>query len=209
MFEPGVPVGKQRESVVVGHQNIGGGTTPYVRDDGKLIGLDTRCYSGGALGGLLLSSKLISVPSRANHRMAMKDLYAHLDATSRGVRDCSLRALEAVATYSYAAQQSAPTFARATTLPEAQEHSISAVDRILEWSTVRRNQIIADLNAEAGFDRLDEKARSRAFAQAVPGDTMAGLLHASRRGTLDRDDLIRWLKTPDAAIELATALGVL
>lgn len=39
--------------ILVGHLNIGGGTAPHMRGDGRLIGLDTTCYAGGALSSVL------------------------------------------------------------------------------------------------------------------------------------------------------------
>ena len=108
MFEPGVPLHRQQEPVIVGtlsgehylkqhyrrpwyelydgalplivgHHNIGGGAKPYIRTDGRVIGLDTGRYGGGALSALLLPDfKVLSVRSRANHWAAVKSMHADL-----------------------------------------------------------------------------------------------------------------------------------
>jgi serine/threonine protein phosphatase 1 len=104
-FEPGVPLAEQRESVVVGtlsgeaylrqrygrpwyelydgdrpivvgyHDYLGSGE-PFVYRD-RVFGVDTACYSGGRLTGLLLPEfRFFSVPARANHWEAVRAAYA-------------------------------------------------------------------------------------------------------------------------------------
>lgn len=102
-FEPGVPLAQQRENVIVGtlsgekylngtyaqpwyelydgdkplivgHRNYNG-FEPFVYQD-RVYGLDTRCYEGGALTGLLLPEfRLISVPSRKNYWASIQRNY--------------------------------------------------------------------------------------------------------------------------------------
>jgi serine/threonine protein phosphatase 1 len=104
-WEPGVPLDDQRESVlvgmsageeylksngiwpwyeyydgdkplIVGHRDYTGEQRPFIYDDGRVWGIDSRCVYGGELTGLLLPDfKLISVPSRADHWTAMQREY--------------------------------------------------------------------------------------------------------------------------------------
>lgn len=94
-FEPGVPVEQQREVVlcgtmtgeqyllerydrpwyelyegpplIVGHRNYKGTGRPFVWKD-RVYGIDTHCYAGRALTGLILPAfRFISVPSRRDY----------------------------------------------------------------------------------------------------------------------------------------------
>lgn len=103
-FEPGVPLGSQRETVicgtmsgerylatrydrpwyelykgppiVVGHRDYGGNGQPFVHRD-LVYGLDTQVYAGRALTGLVLPGfRLVSVPARGNHWALARAAYA-------------------------------------------------------------------------------------------------------------------------------------
>lgn len=104
-YEPGLPVTKQRENVIVGtlsgeaylkdhytwpwyehydgekplivgHRDYSGRMKPFVYQD-RVYMLDSRCVYGGELTGLLLPDfKLISVPSRGDHWSALQRQYA-------------------------------------------------------------------------------------------------------------------------------------
>ncbi len=94
-FEPGVPLERQRDTIlvgtmsgenyltrkyaqpwyelyegppiVVGHRHYRGDGTPLIWQD-RVYGIDTNCYGGKALTGLILPDfRLVSVPARANH----------------------------------------------------------------------------------------------------------------------------------------------
>jgi serine/threonine protein phosphatase 1 len=103
-FEPGIPVDKQHPTVlcgtrsgegylkkkydqlwfelydgekplVVGHENYSKTGQPFVYKD-RVFGLDTDCFTGATLTGLLLPSfRFVSVPSRANHWMLVRRMY--------------------------------------------------------------------------------------------------------------------------------------
>lgn len=104
-YEPGVPLHQQRETVIVGtltgddyltnryrapwytlydgdrplivgHRDYSGVQMPFVYRE-RVWGIDTRCYHGGALTGLLLPAfRLLRVPARANHWAALQAAYA-------------------------------------------------------------------------------------------------------------------------------------
>lgn len=64
--------------LVVGHRDFLGTREPFVYQD-RVFGLDTGCYHGGALTGLLLPDfKIVSVPSR-------KDYWSELKRAHRAV----------------------------------------------------------------------------------------------------------------------------
>lgn len=107
-FEPGIPVNQQREVVIVGtltgeqylnskydqpwyelydgdkplivgHRNYTGTSQPLIYED-RVYGLDTRCYEGKALTGLLLPEfRIISVPARTDHWTTLRQQYAYLN----------------------------------------------------------------------------------------------------------------------------------
>jgi serine/threonine protein phosphatase 1 len=104
-YEPGLPVEGQRDVVIVGtltgegylkdkglwpwyehydgakplivgHRDYTGAMQPLIYRE-RVYGIDTRCCYGGSLTGLLLPSfKLISVPSRGDHWLAVQRQYA-------------------------------------------------------------------------------------------------------------------------------------
>lgn len=94
-FEPGIPLEKQWEKVIVGvmggqkkiqalpkpwyemydgdkplivgHHNYTGTSTPFIYKD-RVYGLDTSCCHGGALTGLLLPEfRIVQVPAKKNY----------------------------------------------------------------------------------------------------------------------------------------------
>jgi serine/threonine protein phosphatase 1 len=107
LYEPGIPLTEQKETVVVGtltgeaylrehypwpwyehydgtkplivgHRDYAGKMQPLIYRD-RVYGIDTRCCYGGSLTGLLLPDfKLISVPSRGDHWLALQQQYTHL-----------------------------------------------------------------------------------------------------------------------------------
>jgi serine/threonine protein phosphatase 1 len=106
-WEPGVPLERQRDTVVtgtlsgegyltrrldrpwyelydgpkpliVGHRDYHGDGRPLVHRD-RVFGLDTGCCHGGRLTGLLLPEfRLVSVPARADHWQRMQRDFAGL-----------------------------------------------------------------------------------------------------------------------------------
>jgi hypothetical protein len=64
--------------VIVGHRNYTGSEVPFVYRD-LIYGLDTSVYAGKALTALLLPQfRLISVPAKANHWLAVRQQYRYL-----------------------------------------------------------------------------------------------------------------------------------
>jgi serine/threonine protein phosphatase 1 len=115
-WEPGVPLGQQRETVlagtlsgeqyllahlprpwyelyddarplIVGHRDYRRDGQPLVWRN-RVFGLDTGCVHGGRLTGLVLPGfRLVSVPARADHWTAVKARYAPLVAAGPGSPD--------------------------------------------------------------------------------------------------------------------------
>ncbi len=106
-FEPGVPLEEQRDNVlcgtlsgehylsrkydrpwyelydgppiVVGHRNYRRDGAPFVYKD-RVFGIDTQCYAGGRLTGLLLPAfAFVSVPARRDHWAWTREQYEELD----------------------------------------------------------------------------------------------------------------------------------
>ena len=237
MFEPGVPLRAQRESVivgtltgehylkqhyaghwyelydgtlplVVGHHNIGGGKSPYVRADGRVVGLDTSCYTGGALSGLLLPEfNILSVPSRANHWHAVKAMHADLHDDAPAIEDLAFDSIECSLATARGEHCAGPVKTQLAEMERVLARSEAAIEAILACLLAMHQQMLAGLQAEPGCDCADEKAFARAFSLAIPHAHLAPYLHTLRRGQLDAEGLKKRLQTPRAAFSMMKGLN--
>ena len=124
-FEPGVPLEAQRETVivgtlsgeaylsrtydrpwyelydgskpiVVGHRDYLGTGQPFVYRD-RVFGIDTGCYRGGALTGLLLPAfRLLSTPSPHHYWAQTRARFAPVLRRGRDPLDLAWEQLEAM-----------------------------------------------------------------------------------------------------------------
>lgn len=64
--------------IIVGHREYAADGEPFVYKD-RVFGLDTGCYAGRRLTGLVLPAfRFVSVPATDNHWLRMRRLYPHL-----------------------------------------------------------------------------------------------------------------------------------
>lgn len=237
MFEPGVPLERQRQSVivgtlggehylrerytlpwhelydgpvpiVVGHENINRGAQPYVRADGRVIGLDTSCYAGGALSALLLPEfRLLTVASRANHWRAIRAHHAVLAVPRTDVQDTPFEQLESALTKSRSSSADEPLRAwlqeARCALATADEVALATMAMLF----ATHERIEAGLTQAHGDRSLTESEFARAYAQAVGTGPLASLMHALRRGRLDVNGLRARLRTPRALREMHRSLA--
>jgi serine/threonine protein phosphatase 1 len=227
-FEPGVPLGSQRETVIlgtltgeghlekrlaapwyelydgpkpiiVGHRDYLGTGQPLVHRD-RVFGIDTGCCRGGRLTGLLLPSfELLSVPARQNYWSEAQEENAdvRLEATRDDERSWDdlatlIPALEARAEESSHAQD---RLARVRGLLAEGE---VALERLLAQVTQENERILGELRGVCAYDALPPEEQGRRYAALITARTLAPLLHAARKGKMNRDELRRRYPTPRA-----------
>lgn len=232
MFETGAPLARQRESVlvgtlggeyylrerhsrpwhelydgavpiVVGHQNIGGGTQPYVRADGRVIGLDTSCYAGGALSALLLPEfRLLSVRSRANYWRTVRARHSALAVPRTDIQDTPFEQLESALANERSSSGDEPLRAWLQDVRHALAMADEAARATMAILRATHERIASGL-ARAHVGRtLTEGEFARAYAHAIGVGPSAPLLHALRQGRLDVNSLKARLRTPRTLHEL-------
>ncbi len=207
-WEPGRPLAEQRENVVVGtlsgdaylkarygqpwyahydgpkplivgHHNYLQSDQPLVYRE-RVFGLDTGCCYGGALTGLLLPSfRLVSVPSRGNHWLALRQAFP--------------------------LPPPPPPAAR----PQWTATDERLLERLREWVAAEDARVWAALSQDVDFAWLSVRQQGRVYAEHVGQRPEAPLLHLARRGELTVERMQAALRTPEVARALAKGLGLL
>lgn len=198
-FEPGLPLLKQRSTVLcgtmggdkhlriaydrpwyelydgekpllVGHHNYSDTDQPFVYQD-RVFGLDTNCVTGKALTGLLLPSfRFVSVPSRANHWMQVQQRYSE----------------EAKASYKQ-------TIAAVVWNDDDEKTLLHLLGKVEE----KANTIMLELHSEPGFDDLSFRKQAKRFSDKAGTGAFAALLHLARLSQLNSATARKVLKSPD------------
>lgn len=193
--------------VVVGHQNYTGTREPFVYAD-RVFGLDTGCYSGGALTGLLLPAfRLISVPSRGDYWAATKAQHADLwlaDTPDKQLLWDHLELLLALpekrADLSPALQERLPRLAALQADAEA------ALQRLLRHIARENERVLRKLRATGPFDELSPREQGQVYAQQIGDAPLAAWLHLARKGELSLERLRRRFEKPTEAIAFVARL---
>jgi hypothetical protein len=168
--------------LIVGHHNYLQSNQPLVYQD-RVFGLDTGCCYGGALTGLLLPGfRLVSVPSRGNHWLALRLAYP----------------------------TAAPP--PADLAPDWGDDSLALLERLREWARAEHARVWARIQAhvrdEPGFERLSARLLARLYAEQVGQRPEVPLLHLARRGELTLERMRAALRTPAEARLVAEGLGL-
>jgi len=212
MFEPGVPLEQQKDTVVIGtltgerymskrhpgpwYEHYDGtkplivGHHDYLRQGGEplihkdlVYGIDTGVAHGGRLTALILPEfRIVSVPSQGDHWTEQRRRYAVLAGSSRSNLDLNWETLAAIA--GSVGVEGLPPFQR-----ERAEHCARLVEQCGRLAT-RLCNAVADLCASIfdklekadGWKDLDTKRRASRFALHVQGHPAATLLFKARKG---------------------------
>lgn len=237
-FEPGVPLESQRETVivgtlsgdaylnrtysrpwyelydgakpiVVGHHDYLGKGQPFVYGD-RVFAIDTGCCTGGALTGLLLPEfRLLSVPSPRRYWAETRARFAPALGRAVDPLDLGWDQLEAVHTRPPRPAASAPGgHDPAAPMTAALERGEGALRRVEAHVMEEMHRVLAELCVRADYQTLPEREQGRLYAAAVGSSPVARLLHRARRGAFGAGDIRRVLRTPRAAMDVASKLGL-
>ena len=206
-FEPGLPLSQQRSTVLcgtmggdkhlrtaydhpwyelydsekpllVGHHNYLGTDRPFVYRD-RVFGLDTDCVTGQALTGLLLPSfRFISVPSRANHWVQVRQRYSAETRTSPK---------QTVAVVAWG---------------DDEKSLLYLIGKVEE----KANSIMMELRSEPGFDDLSVRKQAKLFSAKAGNGAYAALLHLARLSQLNSATARKVLKSPEVLSALLRKL---
>jgi serine/threonine protein phosphatase 1 len=233
MFEPGIPLAQQKETVLVGtlsgeaylakkyqapwyelyhgskplifgHHDYLGNGMPLVRD-GQLYGIDTACCHGKALTGLVLPEfRLIGVRSRKDYWQEIQETYYDLRYKSASNEDLTWEAAES---FLRSAQQ------RSQLSPAAQErvaHLRSMLDEVerrlqeLFGELVRKNaEVLEELRAKYAFDAQSPQKQGSLYAACIGKTRWASFLHRLRKGQLQLSDLRAHFEKPSDVLKSA------
>lgn len=237
MFEPGVPVHRQRDTVIVGtfsgqhyleshydrpwhelydgelpvivgHRNFTGSDKPFVRQDQRVYGLDTRCYAGGALTGLLLLAfRLVSVPSRGDHWSAVKAIHGDLQMRQRS--SDRLTSKQRSRRLRLQQDESAQTPIAQEQTAHLQQLAPHAAAALYAHVLTVHQQLLASLRADDVFDSLDHREQGRRYSRRISDPRLAPFLHQARQGRLSVAGLQQRFRTPGELVALARELGLL
>lgn len=156
--------------LLVGHHNYSGTDQPFVYRD-RVFGLDTDCVTGRALTGLLLPSfRFVSVPSRANHWVQVRQRYLE-----------EIRALP---------KQPARVVMWNDDDEKMLLHLIGKVEE-------KANSIMLELRSEPGFDDLPVRKQAKRFSVKAGNGVYASLLHLACLSQLSSATARKVLKSPE------------
>jgi serine/threonine protein phosphatase 1 len=236
-FEPGVPLSRQRETVlagtlggerylrercdrpwyelydgekplIVGHHDYLGLGQPLVFRD-RVFGIDTGCCYGRRLTGILLPEfRIISATSR-------HDYWARLQHQHADIRDQEAP-LESL-TWQEARElvdgtSSPPPLGPA--LPSVAEVSamLTEAERlisVLHETILRTNaDVLTQLRGETRFDELSVSQQGTLYAARIGYTPLLPFLHRARQGELNRSHLRDFFKRPAAVIKFGRKHGV-
>ncbi|MEL6346715.1 MAG: metallophosphoesterase family protein [Myxococcota bacterium] len=228
-FEPGVPIGEQRQKIVcgtltgekrmrpygepwyaaydgdkplvVGHLLYNGADPQIV--EGRFYGLDTGCCHGERLTGLLLPGfQIVSVPARTDHWAAVRDANGHLRFAGLNPEEMKWEKLIAVL-HQLEEQAETDRYARAKSgeLFNYLEDAKGAQQTLLVEIEARH----AAAEAALEVDRSDKRAYARAYSQAIGSTDLHTMLHLRRTQGFGEKQLRSHFKRPSDLLQFMRA----
>ena len=237
MFEPGVPLQEQRDTVVIGtltgehylEQTYPGpwydhykGPKPlvcghhhYLRTgepltrEGLLYAIDTGVAHGARLTALILPDfEIVSVPARADHWTQQRMRYAALAGSGKSNLDLDLETLEGYARSADAEGLPEPQRQRALACAEIVAECDRLVPAIVEAVTSLCQSILDELAQDPTWAKLARNRQASRFAQRAQEHACAELLYPARKGKLNESLVRKRAKTPRGLATFAEQLGV-
>jgi len=239
MFEPGVPLDRQRETVIVGtlsgegylaehdrgpwydlydgpkpivfgHHDYLGNGTPLVRE-GRIYGIDTGCCHGNALTGLLLPEfRLISVASRRDYWSHAQQQYIHLRYSATADADLTWEAARGLLLAAERQADRSPAIRqRAAQLTSLCNEAEQQLRAILDCVIQENSRVLADLRATHAFDSLSPQKQGSLYAARIGRNPLSPLLHLARKGKMELSDLRTRFSRPAEVLEFACKVGAM
>lgn len=198
--------------VIVGHANYGGGDKPFIYQD-RVFGLDTDCYRGRRLTGLLLPSfRIVSVPARCNHWAEMRRLYRPL--LKKPLDPAILNWAKQKRWLTQIAGQknlSPDKVAQVAQIRLQREQGVAFLPVIFAYLQEEHRAVLAQLHqSRPDYNDLPPRIQGRMYNEAL-GDRHPrerNLLHQLRVGTLTTDTMPRAVRSASQAIQLAAVLNL-
>lgn len=235
MFEPGVSLENQRDTVVigtltgerymeqnypspwydhyvgpkpliVGHHHYLRNGEPLIRE-GLLYAIDTGVAHGGRLTALILPDfEVVSVPARGDHWTRMRSEFAVLAWSDKDNLDLDWETLEA---YAESASRKNLPFAqreRAERCAKIAKECEHVAARVRDGVQALCQSILDELATADDWDKLSPKKRVSRYAQRAQGYPFAPMLFPARQGRLDVHEVYKRAKTPRELSHVATQL---
>lgn len=196
MFEPGIPLEEQRDTVVigtltgeaylrercpwpwydhyvgpkplvVGHHHYLRTGQPLIRE-GLLYAIDTGCCRGFRLTALILPDfRVVSVPSRANHWNAQRRRYAVVAASAKNDLHLNWETLEAYANAVGDVSLSAEQRERAARCARIAHECEGLIEQVLTGVHEQSREILDELALAADWEACSSKKRAARYARRV------------------------------------------
>lgn len=171
--------------VIVGHMDYLRTGEPFIHQY-HIFGLDTGCAHGRSLTGVILPDfRLISVPSRGDHRSTLRNQYRI---------EKSMQATEVRAKIDF-------------TKPW-DEDSERGLDLIVVYVQAESERVLAELHNAPGFHQLSHRQQAMAYAAMVSEYPTEALFHLARLGKLTNERARRILGNAEEVEDVIEQLGL-
>ncbi len=196
--------------IIVGHLDYLQNGEPFVYKD-RVWALDTGCFRGGALTGLLLPEfRTVSVKAKGKHWRVLKQeyrRYARYDVDNQGDLDWGeldrlLVDIEQVT------DLPAGLLERRKKLRKFRRRADKAMDGLLAQFHALNAEIRNELEAEKGFTDLPADRRRRRYRKSAGGGIHGRLLLLAYKGRLGRRALRKQFKRPRDLIRFCEREGL-
>lgn len=199
--------------IIVGHANYDGGSDPFIYQD-RVFGLDTDCYRGRRLTGLLLPSfRMLSVPARTNHWSETRRNYRY-----RLVKPINPKHIDWEAQAKWLARMTQretltpDQMAEVTAVQQQREQALALVAPLYGYMQQQHTAVLAHLHTTLPeYATMSTRDQGRHYNAALgerhPRERT--LLHQLRVGDLTLENLPTLLRTPQRLLELAAALDLI
>jgi serine/threonine protein phosphatase 1 len=238
MFEPGVPLEQQKDTVVIGtltgehymtknyagpwyehydgakpmivghHDYLNQGGPPLIHND-LVYGLDTAVAHGGRLTAMILPEfRIVSVPARADHWAEQRRQYAVLTDSSKSDLDLDLEKLAEYARSADTSNLSPKQRERARQCAEIDAECRKLLKQIMAAAESLCEAILGDLRRTDHWNSVSSREQAARYAKRASKSPAAQLLFAVRSGKLTDEVVLRCAKTPRELEQLARYFGI-
>ncbi len=194
--------------LIVGHHSYLRTGEPLIRE-GLVYAIDTGVAHGGRLTALILPEfRVVSVASRGDHWTEQRRKYAVMAGSSRPDLDLDWETLTGFAESAGTDDLPPEERNRAERCAAIAEECDRLVERVLVRATEQSRQILDELRRTDDWAACAPKKQAARYAKCVGKSPAAPLLFAARGGKLDQALIRRRAKCPRELARLAQQLGI-